>query len=121
VGGGAGGTTTPSSTPGADAITAFFQSAVMPALAVPMSGPLAGEAMAFGGAFAKLRRETPLVVHEVISDLQSIVEERRTLERQKRLHVLLHAWLWVHVPLSFALLVLIVVHIVKALQYAAPW
>jgi hypothetical protein len=71
--------------------------------------------------FDRLRARTPLVLHEAVNDLQAIVEERRQLDRQRRLHTFLHAWLWVHVPLSFAMLVLICVHAVQAIRYAHPW
>jgi len=46
-----------------------------------------------------------------------ICEEERQLLRQRRMHGVLHAWLIIHVPLSFALMVLAVVHIVMALKY----
>jgi hypothetical protein len=36
---------------------------------------------------------------------------------QKRLHLWLHTWLMVHVPISFALLVLTAVHAVLSLRY----
>ena len=32
----------------------------------------------------------------------------------------LHNWLWVHLPLSFALILLMFVHIYKTLQYRWP-
>jgi hypothetical protein len=53
--------------------------------------------------------------------IEAIVEERRQLSRQRRIHTVLHAWLWVHVPMSAAMLVLIAVHIVVALRYSHPW
>lgn len=71
--------------------------------------------------FDRLRAVLPLALQEAVSDLQSIVEERRQLERQRRLHAWLHGWLWLHVPLSAAMLVMIVVHAVVALRYARPW
>jgi hypothetical protein len=37
--------------------------------------------------------------------------------RQARLHALLHSWQLVHVPISIALLVLAIVHVVMALRY----
>lgn len=49
--------------------------------------------------------------------LQGICEEARQLAVQRRLHALLHGWLFVHAPLSFALFVLVAVHIVAALRY----
>ena len=52
-------------------------------------------------------------------DLRAIVDERRELERQRRLHLWLHAWLFVHVPLSYAMLVFTVWHIIGALRFAS--
>jgi hypothetical protein len=49
--------------------------------------------------------------------LQAICEEARQLATQRRLHALLHNWLFVHAPLSLALFVLVAVHIVAALRY----
>jgi hypothetical protein len=52
-----------------------------------------------------------------VSDLENICEEERQLIRQRRLHAWLHGWLLTHIPLSFALLVLAIIHIVTALRY----
>jgi hypothetical protein len=49
--------------------------------------------------------------------VQNICEEARQLRLQVRLHALLHNWLFVHAPLSFALFVLTAFHIYFALQY----
>ena len=49
--------------------------------------------------------------------LQQICEESRQLRVQARLHALLHNWLFVHAPLSFALFVLTAFHIYFALHY----
>jgi hypothetical protein len=67
--------------------------------------------------FGHLRTVMPLAVHDVLRDLEEIVEERRQLLVQRRLHRWLHGWLLVHVPLSFALLVLTALHAVLALRY----
>lgn len=71
--------------------------------------------------FDRLRLETPLALHDAINDLQSITDERRQLNRQRQIHYWLHGWLWVHIPLSAALLILTVVHIFVALAYKNPW
>ena len=68
-------------------------------------------------AFARLRMVLPPSFHGAIADLENICEEERQLVRQKRLHGWLHGWLLTHIPLSFALLALAVVHIVTALRY----
>ena len=44
-------------------------------------------------------------------------EEKRQLDRQSRLHKVLHGWLLVHIPLSYALLLLGAVHAVMALRF----
>ncbi len=49
--------------------------------------------------------------------LQALCEEARQLAVQRRLHVWLHGWLFIHAPLSFALFALVAVHIVHALRY----
>lgn len=67
--------------------------------------------------FGKLRALVPPVFRPAIADLENICEEERQLMQQSRMHALLHAWQLVHVPLSVALLVLAVVHIVVALRY----
>ena len=67
--------------------------------------------------FEKVRALVPPVFHAAIADLENICEEERQLMVQSKLYVGLHAWLLVHVPLSIALLVLAVVHIVMALRY----
>jgi hypothetical protein len=52
-----------------------------------------------------------------LEKLQQICEESRQLRMQARLHAILHNWLFVHAPLSFALFVLTALHIFFALQY----
>lgn len=69
------------------------------------------------GLFGKLRPLVPASLAGAIADLESICEEERQLLRQERLHGVLHGWLIVHVPLSFALMALAVVHIVMALRF----
>lgn len=49
--------------------------------------------------------------------LAALCEESRQLEIQMRLHRLLHGWLFVHAPISFALFVLTAFHIYFALSY----
>jgi hypothetical protein len=107
---------TAAETPGAAEVLGFYRAQVAPALAAPRASDLASPA-----EFDRLRARTPLVIHDTINDLQSIVDERRQLERQRRIHYVLHGWLWIHIPLSAAMLVLIFVHAVVALQYRNPF
>jgi hypothetical protein len=67
--------------------------------------------------FNHLRTIMPVAAHDVLRDLEEISEERRQLLVQRRLHLWMHMWLLVHVPLSFAFLVLTAVHAVLSLRY----
>jgi hypothetical protein len=67
--------------------------------------------------FAVLRLRAPDAWRERIERLRALCEESRQLVVQQRLHGWLHGWLFVHVPLSFALFVLVAIHIVSALRY----
>jgi hypothetical protein len=67
--------------------------------------------------FEALRRQNPEPVHESLRDLESICEEERQLTRQRRMYLLLHGWLLVHVPLSITLLVLGAIHAFVAIRY----
>ena len=69
------------------------------------------------GMFEELRALLPPAVHDTVADLENICEEERQLRGQARLHYWLHGWLLVHIPLSFALLLLGTVHAVMALRY----
>jgi hypothetical protein len=68
-------------------------------------------------AFDQVRGTLPNFMHESLDDLASIVEERRQLAHQKRMHHILHMWLLVHVPLSYALMLLGAWHAVFALRF----
>jgi hypothetical protein len=59
----------------------------------------------------------PVAAHGILADLQEICDERRQLIVQRKLHYWLHGWLLLHVPLSFAFLVLTAVHAVLSLRY----
>jgi hypothetical protein len=67
--------------------------------------------------FDKLRALLPASFRAALADLENICEEERQLRRQSRMHLVLHGWQLAHVPLSIALLVLAMVHIVMALRF----
>jgi len=71
-------------------------------------------------AFEYIRATLPVALYEPLNDLASIVEERRQLARQKQLHHWLHGWLLVHVPASYALVLLAAWHAVYALRFIHP-
>jgi hypothetical protein len=95
----------------------FYTSEMRPFLEHPSrSHPLANPASA-AASFGKLRPLLPPALEGAIADLESLCEEERQLLRQARMHGLLHSWLIIHVPLSFALMALAVVHIIMALRF----
>jgi hypothetical protein len=67
--------------------------------------------------FEGLRMLLPASAQEATKRLEQICEEERQLRRQSLLHHWLHGWLMLHIPLSFALLLLGVVHAITALRY----
>lgn len=68
--------------------------------------------------FGQLRAVAPESLRTVIDDLENICEEKRDLDRQSRLHRVLHGWLLVHIPLAYLLLALGAVHAIMALRYS---
>ena len=67
--------------------------------------------------FERARASVPEKFHETINELEELCRVRRDLQTQTRLYGLLHGWLKLHLPLSVALLVFTVLHIVTALYY----
>jgi hypothetical protein len=67
--------------------------------------------------FEQLRLISAHELYETIDDVKNICEEKRDLDRQSRLHRILHGWLFAHVPLSFVLIILSVIHAVMALRF----
>ncbi len=67
--------------------------------------------------FQQLRLLFPPALHSSIDDLENICDEKRQLDKQSRLHKLLHGWLLVHIPLSYALLLLGAWHAVVAVRF----
>ncbi len=67
--------------------------------------------------FVELRTLLPVEAHDLVKRLEEVCEEERQWRRQVRLHHWLHGWLMLHIPLSFALLLLGCAHAVMALRY----
>jgi hypothetical protein len=95
----------------------FYMKEMRPFLEAPRTGHALGDETTAAAMFAKVRPLVAAALQPAIADLESICEEERQLIRQERMHGLLHAWLIVHVPLSFALMVFAVVHVVMALRF----
>jgi hypothetical protein len=101
-----------------DSLRVFYEMEVKPFLEGPR-----GEAHVLGvpaqarNRFQQLRTMAPPELQDMVKDLESICEEARQLDRQAKLHHILHGWLLIHIPLSYALLLLSAVHAVMALRY----
>lgn len=95
-----------------------FASVIEPYLSTkPPSGcPLANGVRA-ANFFRGLRDQLPIGVHPTIDRLEIYCDQRRQFALQARLHFWLHNWLWVHLPLSAALVVLMIVHVVVAVKF----
>src|SRR5271155_2851650 len=99
-------------------LSSFYANEMRPFLQEkgPQNQPLANANTA-RTVFAELRRLLPPEAHDTVKRFEEICDEERQLRRQARLHHWLHGWLMLHIPLSFALLLLGCVHAVMALRY----
>jgi hypothetical protein len=95
----------------------FYLREVRPFLASPSRRHPLAETTSAAAMISTVRALVPPTLQAAIGDLESICEEERQLMRQEWLHGVLHAWLIVHVPLAYAVMVLAVVHIVMALRF----
>lgn len=96
----------------------FYEREMKPFLEKPGArGNALSDAAHAHSAFAQLRTLVPASLHLTIEDLEGICEEERQLTLQSQLHLWLHGWLLVHIPLSLALILLGAVHAVMALRY----
>lgn len=95
-----------------------YKSTIRPFLEVPtQQGVALADDQQSVTVFESIRRAVPTELHPALGDLESICDEERQLNRQRRMYHWLHVWLLVHVPLSVVLLVLGGVHAVMALRY----
>jgi len=102
----------------AAALRNFFEQELQPFLQHPGArGHALADAAQSRSAFAQLRTLVPPALHTTLEDLESICEEERQLSLQARLHMWLHGWLLLHIPVSLALILLGAAHAVMALRY----
>lgn len=102
---------------GGDVLRDFYMEQVRPYLADKSPDSALSHSGRSTVVFANVKGMLPPPLHETLSDLEDICEEYRQLMRQKRLHNWLHGWLLVHVPLSYAFLVLAIVHAIYSMSY----
>jgi hypothetical protein len=99
----------------------FYNAHIKPYLAdsIPRSSKLRYQPAA-ELAFEQVRTTVPQAMHVFLDDLAEIASERRELGHQRHMHHIMHGWLLVHVPLSYALIVLSAWHAVYALRFVTP-
>lgn len=76
-----------------------------------------GDQKASGDIFRLLKLNVAEKYHAQVDQMQSWCDDRRLMDLQTKLHHWLHGWLLLHVPLSFALLVLTIWHAWIALTF----
>jgi hypothetical protein len=114
----AGAESTASGEEGAAPLTGFYQREMRPFLqSRGARHQLLSRRDRAHSTFEGLRMLLPAEVQEAAKRLEQICEEERQLRRQSLLHHWLHGWLMLHIPLSFALLLLGCVHAIVALRY----
>ena len=67
--------------------------------------------------FEALRDQINPDAHRVVDHVAELCEQRRQFDVQERMQFWLHNWLFVHLPLSAALIVLMFVHVFVAIKY----
>ncbi len=104
--------------PESEFLRVFFRESVKPYL---LNGDKTRSPLRLGPRstvlFEEARTRLPRAAHQTVDSLESLCDQRRQLDRQARLHHWLHNWLWFHLPLSIALILLMFVHVVVAIKY----
>ena len=104
--------------PGAELLRDFLRYSLVPYL---LQGDRIDSPLRFpagvASQFRDLRATLPPAARPVVDALETCCSQRRQLDEQRRLHFWLHSWLWLHLPLSVALIVVMFVHAWVALKY----
>jgi hypothetical protein len=101
----------------ADPLRALYREEIEPYLkAGRASGSALRSASHAAGLFADVAARAPAAI-ATVRRLEELSTARRQYDQQARIHVWLHNWVLVHLPLSVALTVLLAAHAVTALKY----
>lgn len=101
-----------------EALVEFLDRQVLPYLRTtrPARSGLA-KAQFSDDAFRFIKLHVAVPYRGLVEEVQAWCDERRMLDLQTRLHHLLHTWLFVHVPISFILIILTAWHAFVTLFY----
>ena len=104
--------------PNAEFLAASFRDMIEPYLeGGASSGSALRHAPRSEEIFEEIRTRINPAAHPVVAQLEQMCEQRRQLDLQQRLHFWLHNWLCIHLPLSAALILLMLVHVFVTLKY----
>jgi hypothetical protein len=99
-------------------LAGFFREQVAPFLRRGTKGnPALANAGRAAVLFQNIKTQIPPAAHDIVNVLDDFCQQRRQWDIQARWHFWLHSWLWVHFPLSAALVVMMAVHVYVALKY----
>jgi hypothetical protein len=104
--------------PGSEPLRRFFERYVDPFLRrrnvdrLPLAWSERSAAL-----FRDLKTRLDPATHGIVATLEDMCNQRRQLAKQVLFHNRLHRWLCVHLPLSIALVILMIIHITYALLY----
>jgi hypothetical protein len=106
------------SVPGSEPLRVFHKEILAPYLTdlKDTTSPL-NDAKQAAKQFTLLRSQLDPAAHETVNALETMCTQRRQFATQRRYHFLLHSWLWVHLPLSWAMIILMFLHIFVAMKY----
>jgi hypothetical protein len=108
----------PSDTASEAALTEFLERQILPYLAARRGYKLRlGNARFSEDTFRFVRLRITEAYRMRVDEIQAWCDERRMLDLQIKLHHWLHGWLFVHVPISFLLLMLTAWHAFVTLFY----
>ena len=106
---------------GSDTLRKFYVETVQPFLHGRRGGA-AGALSSGGQRVAMFERERVMLpdkkLRDTLNSLESMCDERTLLLLQRRLHRWLHGWLLIHIPISAALLILSIAHVIAAIYYS---
>jgi hypothetical protein len=106
--------------PSVPVVAAFLDQECLPYLAARRGDRLPlGDARGANGLFRTLKLSVSADWHAQIDELQAWCGDRRQMDLQTKFQHWLHAWLLIHVPVSFALLVLTAWHAWAGLHFSA--
>jgi hypothetical protein len=104
--------------PGSEPLRVYFRNNILDFLkhgsasTSPLRSPERSAVM-----FRDLRTRLDPAAHDTIAALENMCDQRRQLDTQARLQFWLQNWLWVHLPLSVALFILMWLHVWVAIKY----